>query len=740
MPNPIAERAVNFLRKAETGGLDTQETVMESFTARTAPPVTGFDALPPDDRMAVEGALAKLDAPERMDPREQDVLEAIIIPDKRPVIDIHNDDYEVAEQDWVHLNGAAARAAILPAIPAIGRLDIPAHPAIPYAGTAFLVGDGLLMTNRHVAELFVAGLGRRGLVFRPGLTGQMNFAQEQGRPGDTYYEIDQALLIHPYWDMAIMRVRGLPPAVKPLTLSRAGAPPAGPAPDVVVIGYPAYDPRRNDVDVQRRVFHDLFNVKRLQPGKLLPRRGVESFGKTIEALTHDSSTLGGNSGSAVLDVASGQAVALHFGGRYLDANYGVPVADLGLDARLVDAGLKFDAGTPAPRPADGPWIRWWDTTESAGGGADSGAAPPPPPASSAGQPAASADGDASAAQAATWTVPLVITVRPGAPVAGGAADGVTISATGETLTESLVEPWHDESYQRDGYDPLFLGPEVKLPTPLEPDELATLEDGSQVIPYLHFSLAMHRPRRIALYTASNLRADPAARNPDPTKKMTRRGLTGLGDKDQEKWFTDPRLRGLDQLPDKFFTKDRKAFDKGHIVRRDDVAWGATYDELRIANGDTYHVTNCSPQTAGFNRADGVTNWGELEKAVLSQAKDQRLSVFAGPVLRDDDPVFHGVDDVGKIAVRIPQAYWKVVVSPDNGGLAAFGFLLAQDLSGVDWERLAFDAKWTPLAKSLTELEQIIGKLTFPDALHAADRHGTGATETIMAAAGYRPPR
>ena len=41
-------------------------------------------------------------------------------------------------------------------------------------------------------------------------------------------------------------------------------------------------------------------------------------------MTHDSSTLGGNSGSALIDVATGRVVGLHFAGRYLEANYAVP--------------------------------------------------------------------------------------------------------------------------------------------------------------------------------------------------------------------------------------------------------------------------------------------------------------------------------------------------------------------------------------------------------------------------------
>ena len=47
-------------------------------------------------------------------------------------------------------------------------------------------------------------------------------------------------------------------------------------------------------------------------------------------MTHDASTLGGNSGSAVIDIDSGDIVALHFAGEYLKANYAVPMYELAI--------------------------------------------------------------------------------------------------------------------------------------------------------------------------------------------------------------------------------------------------------------------------------------------------------------------------------------------------------------------------------------------------------------------------
>ena len=168
------------------------------------------------------------------------------------------------------------------------------------------------------------------------------------------------------------------------------------------------------------------------------------------------------------------------------------------------------------------------------------------------------------------------------------------------------------------------------------------KDGGRVLDYQNFSIVTHAKRRMALFTASNVTADPELKQPERRRVYTRKGLTGLGDRDVERWFPDPRMSEDYQLPDVFYTRDDGAFDKGHVVRRDDVAWGATYEIIRRANGDTYHVTNCSPQVAGFNRSSlGEDNWGELEEHVFKSAVSERYCQFAGPVLDDKDDIFLG---------------------------------------------------------------------------------------------------
>jgi endonuclease G len=375
------EAVRNYLGKVTTDleELVTGTTELESMaeTARTG-------GAPPD---AVRRAAEKLVRGEELDPEEQYVTEAIIIPDKRPAIDVQDGDYRVTHDLWLHYDtDAAIKQRLRAAIASIGRVELPEHPTLPYGGTAFVVGRDLMMTNRHVAEIFSSGIGMRNLRFRPGAKAGVDFLRERDRDGSIPIGVREVLMIHPYWDMAILKVEGLDERQLPLGLSLEAVEDLE-GQDIAVIGYPAFDPR-NDAAVQNQVFGGVYNVKRLQPGKLGARRAVTSFSSRVQAATHDSSTLGGNSGSAVVSAATGQVVALHFGGRYLDANFGVPTGELAIDGRVVDTGITF-AGTPAPQP--NAYANAW--RDEAGGG--------------------EAAADAAAGGSLSFTVPLTITISVG---------------------------------------------------------------------------------------------------------------------------------------------------------------------------------------------------------------------------------------------------------------------------------------------------------------------------------------
>lgn len=289
----------------------------------------------------MNSALEKLAAnrPQEVTAAELNTLEAIVLPQNRPVVFVRGNSYDDVDAPWQSLNAPDVKSRIGKLLPGVGRIELPLSPSIPYGGTGFVVGNGLLMTNRHVAQLFSHGLGLK-IRYQTGGAG-VDFKKQVDTPPDdrsTYLIVRGIQMIHPYWDMALLKVDGLPGSSL-LRLSTK-SPEDLLNRNIVVIGYPARDDR-NDLDLQDRIFQRKYLVKRLQPGTVRTRAQIRSFENIVAALTHDASTLGGNSGSAIIDVDSGEVLALHFGGEYLKANYAVPMFELARDRRVAPL-LNFD--------------------------------------------------------------------------------------------------------------------------------------------------------------------------------------------------------------------------------------------------------------------------------------------------------------------------------------------------------------------------------------------------------------
>lgn len=701
------------------------------------------EGTPASLRADTEETLRRLRHREPLDPQHRFALEAIIIPDRRPPILIRDGDYTVQHKDWLHLNTPEAKALIKPAIAAACRIELP-DSGVPFLGTGFLVGDGLLMTNRHVAEAFVDGVGRMGVRLSAGAEPFVDFLKEHGNRKKQVFEITGVAMVHPYWDMALLKLGELPGGHPRLRLTQQ-QPDDMLGHDIVVIGYPARDEERNAAKIQRQVFGEIYDVKRLMPGKIggagatagQARLRYPSYEQDVSAMLHNASTLGGASGSLVLDLTTGDVLGLHFAGEYLRFNCAVPAAELATDARVVDAGVHF-AGKA--RGDLGAWRTAWNRVERAAEPAEDAKQGPVSASDGGVRPAIRSDGSV-----VRLTVPIEIELRLGTPSLGAAGMASAGPATDDhrrtddaTAAEKAVEPFHEEDYEtRDGYSEDFLGVALPLPTVSDLSQVSRLDDGDHVLRYQNFSIVMNKARRMALFTAANVDGTAAAKRPDASKATTRGALGGLGENDTEKWFTDPRIPALHQLPDRFFTKDRQAFDKGHLVRREDAAWGSSFAELRRANGDTYHVTNCSPQVAGFNRsAKARDNWGALENFVAKVVKGGRVSLFSGPIFERNDDIFHGVDDDGRVQVKIPKAYWKVVVEAEDDALLAYAFVQQQDLSGVRWEeRLQVPTAFKPFMLPLAELERRLELVLFPPELHKADQFDTARGSQVREAEG-----
>jgi endonuclease G len=680
-------------------------STMESTLERVEPASSDIT------RTDIQNALRKLETGAPLSPTEAFGLEAIVIPDKRPVVFIRNNVFAAVPMDeWVHLNKPEVHARLEPLFPSIGRIELPMTPNIPYGGTGFVVGPNLLMTNRHVARLFAEGVGTY-LTYQPG-SSAVDFKREDGTSEtDTsaLVKVTGVVMIHPYWDMALLTVDGLPVSAMPLKLS-VQAPEELVGKDVVVVGYPARD-YRNDLDLQDRIFEKKYGLKRMQPGKVQMRARIRSFESLVDAMTHDSSTLGGNSGSALIEVATGTIVGLHFAGEYLKANYAVPMYELARDSRVVNGvNLNFQ-GTVSFTDA---WVGAWTRLD----GSANPTAPKEEQKNTHVQSPVSALPPIPDGAVVTFTIPLHVTISVGTAVKVDAGASVVLTPTTDVLAEAEIEKVpviYPNLELRTGYQKDFLefpdGNAVPMPqlTVAGKAVAAKLDDGSLVLHYHKFSVVMHKKRRLALFTAANVDWRPEKRQIG-VQKPSRKQLNGFTGNEREDWVTDPRIPLDHQLPDYFYTHDVGAFDRGHLVRRDDVAWGETFADMQKGNGDTFHTTNCSPQTAEFNQAKhGDTNWGALENMVQRETKAEKVCVFSGPVLDDDDRYFHGTVKSGvEVSIQIPSKFWKIIVANNGGEPAVFGFVIDQDLAEVDLHNeFVVPQVWKQYMRPISEIEKYL---------------------------------
>ncbi|MFB7405765.1 trypsin-like serine peptidase [Streptomyces sp. NPDC056202] len=277
---------------------------------------------------------------DELDGDESFGVEAIVLMEGRPAILVQRQDFAPQHDEWAVLD--VQRPAIRESLTRVGRVEVSGHPRLDWIGTAFLVGPRAVMTNRHVAVEFARSADGDGRwTFDHGMSARVDPAEELPLAGEppgvsVPYEITEIIGIHPDVDMALLRIEPSADGALPTPLAvAADAPASVPGRQVYVIGYPAWDGRRNEPESMRRIFMDVYNVKRLQPG------AATEFTPGGLVLKHDCSTLGGNSGSPVLDLTDHRVLGLHFGGRYGTGNFSVPLWELVDDPLLTAAEVNW---------------------------------------------------------------------------------------------------------------------------------------------------------------------------------------------------------------------------------------------------------------------------------------------------------------------------------------------------------------------------------------------------------------
>ena len=549
-------------------------------------------ALPKGDEWSVTPAMVEkvLDArPAREGEREtRPYTEAVIREFTRPVLLIRNGKIEIPRSEELQKRLVPARARLEARLPSVGRIEFVGHPERRWGGTGWVIADRMIVTNRHVAEMFARQRGRTFVFKLNPLSGaqikaQIDFREEyQPAPGTQLsFEVAVARIVFVERDdterkrlpdVAFLQLAAADDLPAPIPLVEKPLPDDA---DIAVVGYPARDPRGTPSETAaHRIFGDIYDVKRLSPGKVLVANDGDWY------FTHDATTLGGNSGSVILDLETGAAAGLHFLGELEEANYAVSPTS------LLDYVAKLKLRSTIVSPGD----------------------------------------------------------LPAPPV--------------EAITEAPPADYQD----RKGYDPSFLGGRYRIALPTKktrPRDLLTFEVGgsrTSELRYMHFSVAMSRKRKLCLWSAVNI-------DGSNTRKATR-----------SSWKIDPRIPRAAQTigdtdnPDKDIYGDEPRFARGHMTRREDPIWGAQAD-AELGNDDSMHLTNAVPQMQPFNA--GI--WNNLEDYALLNARKakQRITVFTGPVLRDDDPTRFGN--------QVPVEFWKVIafIHDETEKLTATGYLMSQ---------------------------------------------------------------
>lgn len=516
--------------------------------------------------------------------------EAIILAQMRPAYFIVNDrivvdDAPVAVDATLLTELQNNQATLEEVAQSVGRVNLFNHFTHEYAGTGWLIDDTIAVTNRHVARVFARKTSLGDFRFDKGAFGRDIEARldyvEQHETTSIQSRVDVLDVLYiaedSQPDIAFLRVENRN-GLTPLVLSES---PVDPGTPVAAIGYPASDGGRNDPQLMDELFDSTYEVKRFSPGFVAQRdpQGV--------LILSDYTSLGGNSGSPVVNLGDGKAVGLHFAGAFRDANYAVA-------ANVVAAARNR------------------------------------------------------------------------------LASAVFIDVAAQPLEEDPVSA-SDGFDGRLGYDTEFLGGgalAVPLPEPGDwsADVAPVKGDPNGVLKYTHFSTVQSISRRLPLYTAVNIDGERAFR-------LKRKGT----------WKTDGRIAADHQVGNVLYKFN--PLDRGHMVRRKDPGWGDSKDEAQQAEIDTFHYTNSVPQHKDLNQKD----WVQLEDHILeaSETRGFKVSVFTGPVYRDDDKTLR--QQPGAEDIKIPEEFWKVVVmvNDDTGELNATGYVLSHGRMLSDLTEAAF---------------------------------------------------
>ncbi|MBU3134439.1 DNA/RNA non-specific endonuclease [Clostridium gasigenes] len=249
-----------------------------------------------------------------------------------------------------------------------------------------------------------------------------------------------------------------------------------------------------------------------------------------------------------------------------------------------------------------------------------------------------------------------------------------------------------------GFNIDFLGENLKVKVPTLDEELLKVSlNNGEIFDFTHFSLAMNKILKSAIYVASNV-------DKSKFKKIH----------EHRHWHFDSIIGEENQLGNNFYEKNN--WDRGHLARRADLMWGSE-DDVENAQYDSCCWANISLQHHEFNT--GI--WSKLEGWIIENPDilSKKLSIFTGPINGGGSMEYCGVKKLLGCGVFIPTAFWKVIfyINKSNN-LKCISFIMSQEeyLKRGKNEGLKF---LKPYEVSLKEISRLTN-LKFEDNLYDVD--------------------
>lgn len=297
----------------------TKNTGLESVDLSQNDLEKKLQLIPKEGLDIIDSALQKtIDSNEELTRFEKLGLEAIILLINRPVIDITPyglrsttipECWRILEAKPFWENKYGRRNAY-----ASGKVKVPNNS--DYLGSAVLIANNIVITNRHVvdqAEYII------GSYIKPSSNLTINFGSFFNHENEIIIPINECTFRSHDFDFACLEISkidvryGINPVIienPSIELTKREA---------YIIGYPFSD-RDEDVEILAEIFGFERGTKRLSPGK------INGFGHG--QIEHDCSTLQGSSGAGLFCLRSGHLLGLHFRGLRRRKNYAISMTQI----------------------------------------------------------------------------------------------------------------------------------------------------------------------------------------------------------------------------------------------------------------------------------------------------------------------------------------------------------------------------------------------------------------------------